>query len=88
MKHLPAFPAMIGLATVDNNGHPLSPSDIEQLDQGMTLRDYFASQALAGDFSAQNEHCGAWRDDVPDDQILGRVKFYYRFADAMMKGRA
>ena len=50
---------------------------------GMSLRDYFAGQALAGDMA---------EDTLPSDaspaQIEERAQLYYRLADAMLKVRA
>lgn len=54
---------------------------------GMTLRDYFAGQALAGDFSAQNESAGCISNNFDDKLIANRVSLFYRFADAMLAER-
>lgn len=53
---------------------------------GMSLRDWFAGQALAGLCAGMNE--GAVRD-VADGLRGGRfqVEAAYRFADAMLKAR-
>ena len=70
-----------------NDGGPAFPADVERRDpitgewgplppQGMTLRDYFAGQALAG-FLAGN--WGA-QDDA--------AQWSYSQADAMIKARA
>ncbi|VVD63682.1 hypothetical protein PPN31114_00235 [Pandoraea pneumonica] len=54
--------------------------------KGMTLRDYFAAQLMAGD-AANSANDDSWRSDAPDDALLKRAEFYYRFADAMLKAR-
>ncbi|WP_225740273.1 hypothetical protein [Burkholderia cepacia] len=54
--------------------------------QGMTLRDYFAAQAMAGD-AANSAQDSTWQNDTPDDLLLERAKLYYRLADAMLKAR-
>ncbi|WP_321791426.1 hypothetical protein [Caballeronia sp. J97] len=50
---------------------------------GMSLRDYFAGQALAGDMVDER---------IPDDAssalLEKRALLYYRLADAMLKARA
>jgi hypothetical protein len=50
---------------------------------GMSLRDYFAGQALAGDIA---------EDALPNDAsaalLEARAQLYYRLADAMLKVRA
>lgn len=71
-----------------------APSEMDQDDvnkvikhKGMTLRDYFAAKAMAGDFAAQNELCGEIDNDTPYEWMLGRAKLFYRMADAMMQAR-
>ena len=46
--------------------------------EGMTLRDYFAGQALAGLCSAQNV-AGVWQGNVPE-----AAREAYKMADAML----
>lgn len=65
----PAFPTTKPL---DGWGDP---------NQGMTLRDYFAGQALVGHLAE-----GGWRCD--DSHFQEVAKGAYRFADAMLKERA
>lgn len=49
---------------------------------GMTLRDYFASKAMAGQLSAQDESgFGIWSD------FENLAKAAYAIADAMLKER-
>ena len=49
---------------------------------GMSLRDYFASQALAGDISGL-----ALPNDASSEFLEARAQLYYRIADAMLKVR-
>jgi hypothetical protein len=58
------------------------------VDPGMSLRDWFAGQALAGDFASQSEEIGEFRNGLPDEEIAARVETFYRFADAMLAERA
>lgn len=60
--------------------------NIDAKNQGITLRDYFAAQIMAGD-AANAAQDSSWQTDTPDDLLLARAKFYYRFADAMLKAR-
>ncbi|AET88845.1 MULTISPECIES: hypothetical protein [Caballeronia] len=50
---------------------------------GMSLRDYFAGQALAGDMADE-----ALPSDASSALLEERAQFYYRLADAMLKVRA
>jgi hypothetical protein len=61
----------------DQYAFPFS-EDYGYFQSGMTLRDYFAGQALAG-FAA---HGGVW---VADREVIARQA--YKFADAMLKIR-
>lgn len=54
---------------------------------GMTLRDWFAGQALAGDMAAQNDAAGIFGNDISDKAIRERAAIYFRFADAMLAAR-
>jgi hypothetical protein len=74
MKDIPAFPT----AQYANGVHPSG------FDNGMTLRDYFAGQALAGGLEQGVEddmHCSWWHGPT---KIAKRA---YAVADAMMKAR-
>ena len=51
---------------------------------GMTLRDYFAAQALAGELASQGPDTGEW----PDNHAEDLAKRCYLLADAMLKARA
>jgi hypothetical protein len=51
-------------------------------DVGMSLRDYFAGQALAGILA------GGFADTVPHDSIHPEADFYaYKYADEMLRQR-
>ncbi|SAK59167.1 hypothetical protein AWB76_02697 [Caballeronia temeraria] len=50
---------------------------------GMSLRDYFAGQALAGDMADEK-----LSNDAPPAFLQERAQLYYRLADAMLKARA
>ncbi|SAL20128.1 hypothetical protein AWB70_01009 [Caballeronia cordobensis] len=50
---------------------------------GMSLRDYFAGQALAGDVADE-----ALPSDASSALLEERAQLYYRLADAMLKVRA
>lgn len=54
---------------------------------GMSLRDYFAAEAMEGDFASQSRETGEWGNQTSDEIILERCRFFYRFADAMIKAR-
>lgn len=51
---------------------------------GMTLRDYFAAQAMA--FWA-GQHIGGWCGDFPSERAQGIAKHCYIMADAMLEAR-
>ena len=67
------------------SGSVITPSgDVFPDYSGMTLRDYFAGQALAGILA------GGFADTVPHDDINGgsdAAFFAYSYADAMLKAR-
>ena len=54
---------------------------------GITMRDYFAGQALAGEFAAQSDFCGDIDNHTSDYWMLERAQTFYRMADAMMAVR-
>lgn len=56
-----------------NNGGPAFPT--RDYDPGMTLRDYFAGQALANSYS----------QDANNDKLV--AKWAYQVADAMLEAR-
>jgi hypothetical protein len=71
-----------------NDGGPAFPSTIQYFpddknaneEQGMTLRDWFAGQALAGVTSSVN-------DEISVGQVEGIAEIAYALADAMLKAR-
>lgn len=87
---------------IKNDGGPAFPRTVTEFEyhhiadkwlantysmDGMTLRDYFAAKAMAGDWATQNEKYGTWRDDTSDEKLASRARLYYRMADAMLKAR-
>jgi hypothetical protein len=59
------------------HGHPAQGGD-----RGMSLRDYFAGQALSGLLA------GGFADTVPHDSIHPEADFYaYKYADEMLRQR-
>lgn len=73
------------------NGGPAFPVPgvTGNLCRGMTLRDYFAGQALAGIVSAQKE--GSIVTDVARNTLMldaSVSEMAYAFADAMLRERA
>ena len=67
------------MSTKDNGG-PAFPTMLYEHNEGsdgMTLRDYFAAQAMQGDWAALNAGCDC-------DEAAAR---YYKMADAMMAAR-
>lgn len=72
---------------IDTGGSAFPVQEDDRLvgDYGMTLRDYFAGQALAGILA------GGFADTIPHDDIGGgsdAAFFAYTYADAMLKERA
>jgi hypothetical protein len=55
---------------------------------GASLRDWFAGQALAGDWGSQSEDQGGFANDSTDELLQDRAALVYRMADAMLKERA
>ncbi|WP_166310507.1 hypothetical protein [Photorhabdus cinerea] len=53
----------------------------------MTLRDYFAAQAMQGDWACQGDDTGMFLLNTTDDTLNNIAILYYRMADAMMKAR-
>lgn len=71
----PAFSAADDLATSENIGAP-----------GMTLRDYFAGQAMSGMLAwAGDEASGSWNTNATSDDI---AQMAYKHADAMLAARS
>jgi hypothetical protein len=61
---------------------PIQATETDPAREGMTLRDYFAGQAMAG-------MCGTLNKDVAvrDGQVQLLAFFAYELADAMLKAR-
>lgn len=74
----PAFPRPLGTVNhCDSNGYSFN---------GMTMRDYFAGQALSGHCS-QNFLATSMNDAEGDLAFVNAAAFAYRCADAMLKER-
>ena len=75
------------MSKCDNGGpaFPIPGSEREPERGGMTLRDWFAGQALAGD--AANSSDGNYSQSASDAQLLNAAKLFYRIADAMIEAR-
>lgn len=74
--------------TQKDDGGPAFPMVNELGDlhhPGMTLRDYFAGHALAGEMVASTAGC--WRNDTPQEHLVERAKLLYRMAEAMIEAR-
>jgi hypothetical protein len=66
------------MTTIDDGG-PAFPRPMVAAAPGMTLRDWFAGQALAGLLA-----CGEAHDEHTDSVTAGAA---YKMADAMLKAR-
>jgi hypothetical protein len=71
----PAFPA--SALIVEDGKQKL------QLQEGMTLRDYFAAKVMQGMLASQSEYMGAFSVD----EAHKAADMSYKFADAMLKAR-
>lgn len=79
------------MSTKINDGGPAFPVSSERNANGeilwgfngMSLRDWFAGQALAGELSAQNDSTGIWTERL-FEKLAERS---YKIADAMLKAR-
>jgi hypothetical protein len=78
MNNPPAFPHVADILQFDGKS-----TTVKTLTQnGMTLRDYFAAQAMQGIFASNTEH------DHADEHIFDAVaEAAYKQADAMLKTR-
>ncbi|MEI4473232.1 hypothetical protein [Frigidibacter sp. MR17.24] len=76
LDDMPASPVM---------AFPVSSGEGEYWQEGMTLRDWFAGQALAGEMA--NSEVGVWSVGAADYSLLVRARLFYRFADAMLAAR-
>lgn len=80
--------SMMDERTMRLSNTPAFPCD-DQLFHGMTLRDYFAAQALQG-MTGNSFVAEAYaRVDLPSEEICNQYAIEaYRFADAMLMARA
>ena len=70
---------------IDDGGPAFPTPPGQQFNDGMSLRNYIAIQAMQGDWAAQSESTGEWTSEVPEENLLKRARLYYRMADAMIK---
>ena len=68
----------------NENGGPAFPV---QGYEGLTMRDYFAAQAMQGDWAAQSSDVGTWENHIAQSDLIARAETYYRIADAMLVAR-
>lgn len=52
-----------------------------------TIRDYFATKAMQGDWAAQAEDTGYYSPQSADAILDNAAELYYRMADAMLRAR-
>lgn len=83
----PAFPCEVGPAS---DGHTIQTGNMQWMQSGMTMRDYFAAKAMQGELAAMVDpscsQCGIALD-TPDEALARIAKHFYRIADAMLKAR-
>ena len=73
------------MTTEKDNGGPAFPADFNY-EKGMTLRDWFAGQALVG-LTSQSEKSGVRSTHDLRLYISAVGNFAYEIADAMISGR-
>jgi hypothetical protein len=81
----PGGGVMGGIKDSDTYAFPFVSPDANVICPGMTLRDWFAGQALAGMLA------GGFADTIPHDDVGGgedAAFFAYQYADAMLAARA
>ena len=83
----PAFPCEVGPAS---DGHTIQTGNMQWMQSGMTMRDYFAAKAMQGELAAMVDPSGSQCGidlDTPDEALARIAKHFYRIADAMLKAR-
>lgn len=75
----PAFPQGI------DEGTSAAGFPIVEHKGGLTIRDYFAGQAMVGELSSQSEHIGEYENNKKSADLLAYRSFM--FADAMIEAR-
>lgn len=63
--------------TEKSTGGPAFPCPLALTDKGMTLRDYFAAQAMQAILSVR----------LPEDELGTAARYAYAVADAMLEAR-
>ena len=59
----------------------------EGANPGMTLRDWFAGQALSGELASQSGNAGEYATNISPCLLEDRAAMLWRFADAMIAAR-
>ncbi|MGJ7323781.1 hypothetical protein ABM057_10725 [Morganella morganii] len=73
-----------GGATFPASGRP-GKQHLSQ--EGMTLRDYFAANAMQGDWARDQCLCDVFDSVDFPDPFVKSAEVYYRMADAMLRAR-
>ncbi|GLQ36712.1 hypothetical protein GCM10007908_03320 [Rhizobium albus] len=73
------------MAEINNGGAAFPLARSSQYDHdGMSLRAYYAGQAMMGDWASQNDYTGAYPNELPIEHLQDRAHLYLRMADAMI----
>ena len=79
----PAFPCEVGPAS---DGHTIQTGNMQWMQPGMTLRDYFAAKAMQIMWDAYDKgYCGLNNQDEPNVTTIAQGA--YQMADAMLRAR-
>lgn len=69
---------------IGGSAFPVTGKGIDEPSRGMSLRQFYAAKAMQGDWAAQNEGSGFFRNSETGDALQMRAKIYFRMADAMI----
>ncbi len=70
---------------IDDGGPAFPTPPGQQFNDGMSLRNYIAIQAMQGDWASQSESTGGWSSETKEEFLAIRARVYFRMADAMIK---
>ena len=76
----PAFPCEVGPAS---DGHTIQAGNMQWMQPGMTLRDYFAAKAMQGMLANPNQDYAPLTIKAQEAVVAGA----YEMSDAMLKAR-